>query len=375
MQCSKKARKQEDRETNSLPSMTTKRIPCTKASRGHKYVLQRKSSVPKSTAAIDLRRPDTALKVEEILEIYSNCSSCCVDQCIISFCNCNGNHNLNLFTDIILLNRSKVRIMTNDEKRNFVMSKFKEAVDISNKSQKLSFQFRLSIPAEYESENEVRHLPVCRTAWGLVHGISKYSLDMCSSVIKENPDAQGCHLKHRKFADSTLHPYSHNEAMNIFYKNAVDFGKFLFCAYFPLSQNYTCADPQWASYSITPSADIQHTAALWISDYYDDYGDVAPNKLECRLAIPSKKELYAVYKKQHEDHNLPFVLIEKFRELWNALLPYKKIRTWISPTGKCGLCGDIDAMRQKASETHVQEALRQCHLMHRGGFIFPERAR
>jgi hypothetical protein len=88
-----------------------------------------------------------------------------------------------------------------------------------------------------------------------------------------------------------------------------------------------------------------------------------------------KKDLYEVYKSQQASLNVPFVQYSKFVELWNAMYPYHQLRTWISPVGKCNLCGEIDAKRRAATESCVKEALRQCHSMHRGGFIYPERAR
>jgi hypothetical protein len=82
-----------------------------------------------------------------------------------------------------------------------------------------------------------------------------------------------------------------------------------------------------------------------------------------------------VYETEQRYLNLPVVPPSKFGEIWNAVFPNLKIRAWINPPGKCNLCGNIDSKRRVATESGVKEALRQCHLIHRGGFINPERIR
>jgi hypothetical protein len=47
----------------------------------------------------------------------------------------------------------------------------------------------------------------------------------------------------------------------------------------------------------------------------------------------------------------------------------------MSIPGKCVFCSDIDSYRSNTSDKAVLEALKQCHAVHRGGFIMPERMR
>jgi hypothetical protein len=114
---------------------------------------------------------------------------------------------------------------------------------------------------------------------------------------------------------------------------------------------------------------------MWIKAYFDDFGDVAPNSRENMVAISTKKELFEIYEKETRQVGQRAIDYNSFIEIWNALHPYNLIRSWVNPPGKCLLCADIDALRRKAKDSNVKEALRQCHLIHRGGLIFPERGR
>jgi hypothetical protein len=127
--------------------------------------------------------------------------------------------------------------------------------------------------------------------------------------------------------------------------------------------------------ALTPLADNQQHATVWLGEYFRKYGDCAPNRDEVHLLIMQKKELYDQYvnefkaAKRSED----IIGYTRFIELWNVLYPRAINRPWCSIPGKCNVCGEIDRKRREASESYVQECLRDAHHVHRGGMIMLER--
>ena len=127
--------------------------------------------------------------------------------------------------------------------------------------------------------------------------------------------------------------------------------------------------------AMTPLADSQHFAVIWLEDHFNKFGDHAPNSLETHLSISNKKDVWQEYKKESEEKHLDVVSKERFNELWNTLFPHFLIRPWIDVPGKCETCYEIDTQRRTCKDTAIHEALKQCHHLHRGGLFMPERKR
>jgi hypothetical protein len=94
------------------------------------------------------------------------------------------------------------------------------------------------------------------------------------------------------------------------------------------------------------------------------------------LSMPHKYELYDRYKEEHQKYNQGFdsiVTLERFIQLWNALFPHYLLRPYLNVPGKCKTCYQIDSLKNQTNDWNVCEALRQCHLLHRGGLFMIER--
>lgn len=126
---------------------------------------------------------------------------------------------------------------------------------------------------------------------------------------------------------------------------------------------------------MTPISEKAHDCCIWIKNYYTLEGDSAPNSETNSIAISFKKDLYTAYYNEQRELDLPYVHETHFLQLWRSLFPHNKTRPWLNIPGKCWICADIDALRRENSDSSVREALRQAHLLHRGGMIMPERTR
>jgi len=127
--------------------------------------------------------------------------------------------------------------------------------------------------------------------------------------------------------------------------------------------------------ALCPRPDSQQKATIWIENYFDIFADKSPDSEEVQLSICYKKDVYAAYKIETEEAMEAPVQETLFRELWNCLFPHYLIRPWLDVPGKCEPCYIIDTERRSTKDKKVQEALRQCHHIHRGGMFMQERRR
>ena len=58
---------------------------------------------------------------------------------------------------------------------------------------------------------------------------------------------------------------------------------------------------------MTPRADVQQLCVAWLEEYFDTYGDNAPNRDETLLNITFRREVYKSYKAAQEKCKQPFV--------------------------------------------------------------------
>jgi hypothetical protein len=127
--------------------------------------------------------------------------------------------------------------------------------------------------------------------------------------------------------------------------------------------------------ALTPLAEVQNMAQVWLERYFATYGDFAPNRDEVRLLIMQKQDVYKKYVAEFEGALLKrdVVDIGTFNSLWATLFPKCVMRPWCSVPGKCFTCYEIDRLRRVEEDGHIQHKLRQAHAMHRGGLFMLER--
>ena len=133
--------------------------------------------------------------------------------------------------------------------------------------------------------------------------------------------------------------------------------------------------PRMAASSLTPTADMQHEAVIWMEDYFHTYGDFVPNRGdEIHVSLPDKKSLWNIYKDHQHSNGLAFISLQKFYELWNTIFPRYTLREFVDIPGKCVTCYEIDSIRKNnKSDNRFLRAAKDLHLLHRGGCFQLER--
>jgi len=138
---------------------------------------------------------------------------------------------------------------------------------------------------------------------------------------------------------------------------------------------FSILDPKMIRAAITPYAETQMMCSIWLENYFEKYGDKAPNRDETHLLIMQKNDLFKSYIHEFSNSNPPRSVVSesKFIELWNVLYPTCVSRPWCDIPGKCDICYEIDRLRRSSEESIVQEKLKEAHHLHRGGMFMLER--
>lgn len=111
----------------------------------------------------------------------------------------------------------------------------------------------------------------------------------------------------------------------------------------------------------------------WLENYFELFGNHAPNEEEIKLLLLRKKDVYMEYVADSEANFREIVPESKFSVLWQRLFPNCNIKPWSSLIGKCDTCLEFDSLIRVAEDPSVIEKLRQAHHMHRGGLFMLER--
>jgi hypothetical protein len=82
--------------------------------------------------------------------------------------------------------------------------------------------------------------------------------------------------------------------------------------------------------SITPLAETQRVAVLWLSRYFELYGDDSPNSDQVLIQVLLKKSVYDLYVKGMQmQGNRHVIELNRFYEIWNVLFPKRAQKTAI----------------------------------------------
>jgi hypothetical protein len=125
--------------------------------------------------------------------------------------------------------------------------------------------------------------------------------------------------------------------------------------------------------AMTPLSSKQQSAVTWLEDYANAYGDFVPNGNQIFLSAVTRKDIYEHYFRDLIQFNNPTVSLTVFEDLWRNLFPHVLLRQWCSIPGKCDTCNEIDTIRRKSAVQSVNEAAKEAHVLHRGGFFMFER--
>lgn len=203
---------------------------------------------------------------------------------------------------------------------------------------------------------------LCRKGFAMLHGFSVCQIERACNRLKEQWDATSITTK--QFKDRTLLPYNFNEVASIFSDNL-------------LNQNVSAGVSPFNDDMITsallPANDNDMYVSLWLEDYFMSYGDSAPNQNVHQISATFKNEIFIEYQREMLELNKTAVDNKRFYEIWNACFPNYLVRPYVNVTGKCDLCYAIDYQRRMSTDPKKKEALRQAHILHRGGFFMPER--
>ena len=231
---------------------------------------------------------------------------------------------------------------------------------------------------------------LCRKGFAMLHGFSIKQIERACDRLKENIEATG--FVTTKYKDQTLHPYNYSEVDIIFgdnlmhqYNNSIA-DKVIVNNMIHQDFSASCVRPFddiMLTNAMLPANENDIDVALWLEDTFLTYGDSAPNKNIHQISATWKSDIFKLYQadmdrldaRRFSQPKVTRVDIKRFSEIWNACYPNYLVRPYANVTGKCDLCYAIDYQRRMSTDKQTKEALRQAHLLHRGGFIMPERRR
>lgn len=390
-------------ETNHLSYQKKKNIKRkkTNASKSSKHVTQRSKATTGINKDIHLDLPSaTNVSQEDVMKmLYTtdcNCASSsaknCFLRCIPTY---QGIKDINTLANIIMFCQNITVTKTKDEKEAFLLRTTKDSISATtsksctssskrprtiNENDIMCFmttttassdenlkvnKFKFNLPTNLEgvsSSLTFENTQICRPMFLKLYRFNEYELKKASQRLKENPMAESFHKE--KFTDNHLHPYNHTECETIFENNL----KWQNDA----TRNY---DDTMISDSMLPVAESDIDVSLWLEDTFLTYGDAAPNRNIHQVSSTFKIDLFKKYVKDMTELKRGPVAESRFMELWNSCYPSYLIRPWANVCGKCDTCYMIDCGRRTANDKNTKEALRQAHLLHRGGLFMPERRR
>jgi hypothetical protein len=124
---------------------------------------------------------------------------------------------------------------------------------------------------------------------------------------------------------------------------------------------------------LTPLVDTQHSCVIWLSDYFERFGDSLPDDDIVNICVDTKKQVFERYVREKTKNKMPTVDISKFYNLWAVLFPKHRRRPHCDIPGSCDTCFQIEQLRQCSHDKQVEKALHDIHFLHRGGMFMPER--
>lgn len=125
--------------------------------------------------------------------------------------------------------------------------------------------------------------------------------------------------------------------------------------------------------ALTPTSELQQLASIYVHNHYKDFADQSPNSRIEKLSIATKKILWDGYVLESVSYGEEYLDYSMFNQLWNALNPYCVVRGFQPIIGKCDTCAEIESLKTNCKDKAVLEAAKQCHHLHKGGMITPER--
>ena len=127
--------------------------------------------------------------------------------------------------------------------------------------------------------------------------------------------------------------------------------------------------------ALTPFAETQAMCSVWLTRYFNTYGDVHPAGDAVKLAVMQDIDIYRKYKFDQDQFTppRPVVDISRFRKIWQTLYPTCSTRPWCGIPGKCDTCCEIDRGKRDCEDAPKQEFYKQAHHLHRGGLFMLER--
>ena len=92
-------------------------------------------------------------------------------------------------------------------------------------------------------------------------------------------------------------------------------------------------DERWVQASLCPLAEAQQYCVTWFQDYFQKFGDCAPNRYETFLIITARKVVYEQYSEQMSRQKRVPVQESVFSNLWTTIFPRFINRPWCDIPG------------------------------------------
>ena len=294
--------------------------------------------------------PKDPIELKDIVKVIENCNECCGNNnCIKNAFKTDGVYFEEKCKAAVLKYRNIIHNMTKFEKDSFIISKFKKACLSLNQNGRNQMSYQIK---NYKNKD----VEICGASFLTLFDITKYKWETVSRAIKSN---EGCtELAVQKLKDVTLFDYTHSQAMKIIESN-IKSGTY--------NVNELVVD------GLTPYAESNQFARIWIDNYFNNFADSKPNHITIHAALTYRKDLWEQYKLEMELINQSFLDESYFNRLWHVLFPFYEIRQWLNVPGKCDICMEIDKVRRTSTDKDTLSAAKQAHLLHKAGMFGLER--
>jgi hypothetical protein len=123
--------------------------------------------------------------------------------------------------------------------------------------------------------------------------------------------------------------------------------------------------------ALTPVAETQQMAMVWLSEYSLLFGDDSPTRDEVHLAAMRKTDIYIDYVKAFQECSRPVVNLNFF---WSYGMHYYLKFVSAHMLIFVGNVTHVSRFKIFANDSRIQWAAKRAHHLHRGGMFMLERA-
>ena len=223
---------------------------------------------------------------------------------------------------------------------------------------KFEYDWSISVEQGYLPVTSQGKMKLCVSSICFLYGISTNQIKRCAKKMKtfKTSDIKSARAERRYDHRSYFgNDFTMEDVCKIFDDNGLDGGV--------MEQRA----------ALVRSSNTHIDAMLWMENYFFQF-ESQPNSKQIHIDYTFKRTIYEEYRSSANPSAPANKLSEgQFKELWNSLYDFVKIRKSKRISGKCWTCAYINELRQKQKGEEVMRACKHLMIMHRGGLFMLER--